>query len=411
MVSWTASQQNWGWCSVSNDEVTTRSILVLDTDSEAMENVDELLDGHKIYRARNVSDAQRKLVEEGIEIAVIGPGFAHESGVVEAATLLDVQPHLPLVLVAEGVTTDVLRAAIRVGYSDVIDTPLDDEKIATMLGYIEKAESFATASLSPKTSIGKVVTIMSPKGGAGKTVTTVNVALALAAMTGDPSRVVVLDADLQFGDVCISLQIDPRHTILDAARDIEKLDEPLLDSLLATHVTGMRVLSAPLEPSHADEVSTQVVVKTIGMLKKMFDYVVIDTAPFLDEPVLSILERSDTVLLVVDMDLPAVKNAKLALDTLKLIKFPFEKMKLVLNRVNSKAKLDIDELQRSLGLEVQAAIVSDKLVPRAVNEGEPVVMLYPRSKPAKNFRDVALLVFEGERHDEEEEAASRGWFK
>jgi pilus assembly protein CpaE len=398
---------------VSNDaaEVTTRSILVLDTDSEAMENAIELLDGHKVYQARNVSDAQRKLVEEGIELAVIGPGFAHEAGVNEAALLLDVQPRLPLVLVADGVTTDVLRVAIRVGYSDVIDTPLDEAKIATILGYIEKAATFAGGSASPKTKIGKVVTIMSPKGGAGKTVTTVNVALALAAMSGDSSRVVVLDADLQFGDVCISLQIDPRHTIVDAARDIEKLDEPLLDSLLATHSSGLRVLSAPLEPSLADEVSTQVVVKTIGMLKKMFDYVVIDTAPFLDEPVLSILERSDTVLLVVDMDLPAVKNAKLALETLKLIKFPFEKIKLVLNRVNSKAKLDINELQRSLGLEVQAAIVSDKLIPRAVNEGEPVVALYPRSKPAKNMRDVALLVFEGERQDEQEEAASKGWFK
>jgi pilus assembly protein CpaE len=398
---------------VSNNagDVATRSILVLDTDSEAITNVIELLNGHKVYSARNVSDAQRKLVEEGIELAVVGPGFAHESGVNEAALLLDIQPHLPLVLVAEGVTTDVLRAAIRVGYSDLLDAPLDEAKIATVLGHVDKAATLASSATSAKTRIGKVVTIMSPKGGAGKTVTTVNVALALAAMTGDSSRVVVLDADLQFGDVCISLQIDPRHTIVDAARDIEKLDEPLLDSLLSTHKTGMRVLSAPLEPSLADEVSTKVVVKTIGMLKTMFDYVVIDTAPFLDEPVLSILERSDTVLLVVDMDLPAVKNAKLALETLKLIKFPFEKIKLVLNRVNSKAKLDIDELQHSLELEVQAAIVSDKLIPRAVNEGEPVVMLYPRSKPAKNMREVAALVFEGERQDEQEEAASKGWFK
>ncbi len=389
---------------------STRSILVVDTDTAAMDAAVALLDGHKVYQARNISDAQRKLVEEGIELAMIGPGFAHEAGVNEASLLLDIQPALPIVLVADGLTTDVLRAAIRVGFKDVVDAPLNKAKIDAMLTHIEKAQAIVGQEFKPRTRIGKVVTIMSPKGGAGKTMTTVNVGLGLAMMSGAPERVVIMDADLQFGDVCISLQVEPQHTIVDAARDIDKLDEQLLDSLLATHTSGLRVLSAPLEPSLADEVSTQVVVKTLGMLKRMFDYVIIDTAPFLDEPVLSILERSDTVLLVVDMDLPAVKNAKLALDTLKLIKFPFEKIKLILNRVNSKARLDIHELERSLGLEVQAAISSDKLVPRAVNEGEPVVSLYPRSRVAKDLRGVAALVLDGEAIDEPEEE-KRGWFR
>ena len=383
---------------------------MVDTDTAAMDAAVSLLDGHKVYQARNISDAQRKLVEEGIELAVIGPGFAHEAGVNEASLLLDIQPSLPIVLVADGLTTDVLRAAIRVGFKDVIDAPLNKSKIDSMLQHIERAEAMVATDFKPKTKIGKVITIMSPKGGAGKTMTSSNVGLSLAMMSGAPERVVIMDADLQFGDICISLQVEPQHTIVDAARDIDKLDEPLLDSLLATHVSGMRVLSAPLEPSLADEVSTQVVVKTLGMLKRMFDYVVIDTAPFLDEPVLSILERSDVVLLVVDMDLPAVKNAKLALDTLKLIKFPFEKIKLILNRVNSKARLDIDELERSLGLEVQAAISSDKLVPRAVNEGEPVVSLYPRSRVAKDLRNVTSLVLDGEAMDEPQEE-KRGWFR
>jgi DNA-binding NtrC family response regulator len=106
---------------VSSD--TTRSILVVDTDAAAMEATLRLLDGHKVYTARKVSDAQRKLVEEGIELAIIGPGFAHEAGVNEAAILLDVQPSLPLVLVTEGFDTDVLLSAIRVGYKDVVDAP------------------------------------------------------------------------------------------------------------------------------------------------------------------------------------------------------------------------------------------------------------------------------------------------
>ncbi len=394
----------------ATDPNATRSILIVDTDPAALDATVKLLDGHKVYHVRNVSDAQRKLVEEGIELAIFGPGFAHEAGVNEAALLFEIQPQLPIVLVADGFTTEVLRASIRAGFKDVLDVPLNVAKIDSMLQHIDKVEAIVRGDRSAKMKIGKVITIMSPKGGAGKTVAAVNVGLALGMMTERPERVVMMDADLQFGDVCISLQVEPQHTIVDAARDIEKLDEQLLESLLAIHTSGMRVLSGPLEPSLADEVPTQVIVRTIGMLKRMFDYVIIDTAPFLDEPVLSILERSDVVLLVVDMDLPAVKNAKLALDTLKLIKFPFEKIKLVLNRVNSKAGLDINELERSLGLEVQAAISSDKLVPRAVNEGVPVVLLYPRSRVAKDMRGVASLVIDRAFVDEESEV-KRGWFK
>jgi pilus assembly protein CpaE len=393
----------------------TYSVLLVDADDGFLGATQRLLDGHKVYSARNISDAQRKLVEEGIDLAIVGPTFAHEAGVSETSLLFDVQPNLPILLVSEGLNTTVLRAALRAGIKDVMETPLTIGKLAEALGFVEQLAAQRGDDGRPKgkARIGKVVTIMSPKGGAGKTMTTVNVALTLAGW-GEPDKVVILDADLQFGDVCISLQVDPKHTIVDVARDIDKLDEELLRSLLARHSSGMRVLSSPLEPSLADEVSTQVVVKTIGMLKRMFNYIVIDTAPFLDEPVLSILERSDVVLLVVDMDLPSVKNAKLALDTLRLIKFPFEKIKLVLNRVNSKARLDIDELERSLGLEVMAAISSDKLVPRAVNEGEPVVSLYPRSRVARDLRSVArLAVDEGEISEEttEDEERGRRWFR
>ena len=371
-------------------EAATFSVLIVDPDDGFVEETKDLLDGHKSYTARNISDAQRRLVEEGIDLAVVGPTYAHEAGIAEASALFEVQPSLPVLLVVDEADTRVLRAALRSGIKDVLDMPLTSAQLEEATNLLELHRD-GEAKPAGKLRIGKVVTIMSPKGGAGKTMCSTNVALTLADWT-EPEKVVILDADLQFGDICISLQIDPVHTIVDVARDIDKLDEALLGSLLSRHDSEIRVLASPLEPSLADEISTQVIVKTLGMLKRMFDYVVIDTAPFLDEPVLSILERSDAVLLVVDMDLPSVKNAKLALDTLRLIKFPFEKIKLVLNRVNSKARLDIDELERSLGLEVMAAISSDKLVPRAVNEGIPVVSLYPRSRVARDLRGVARLV-------------------
>lgn len=387
-----------------------RSVMLVSGDATFVDGTKRFLNGHKIFTARNVTDAQRRMVEEHIDLAVLDSTYATESGVVDGGQLLQVDPDLPIVLVASALDMAVLRTALRIGYKDVVDAPVDRPKMEAMLGLIED-QAQREILKDTKTQIGRIVTIMSPKGGAGKTMTAANVGLQLA-MWGDPGRVVIVDADLQFGDICISMQIDPVHTIVEASRELEELDEELLRSLLSTHDSGLKVLAAPLEPSLADEVSTQAVVRTLGLLKRMFDYVVVDTAPFLDEPVLSILERSDDVLLVVDMDLPSVKNAKLALDTLKLIKYPFERMKLVLNRVNSKARLDIGELERSLQLDVQAAISSDKLVPRAVNEGEPAVSLYPRSRVAKDLRSVAMLVVDPEvTPGAAASDGSRKWFK
>jgi pilus assembly protein CpaE len=388
---------------------TNRTVLVVSGDQVFLDGTARFLKDHRVLAARNVTDAQRRIVEDGVDLAIFDPSFATDAGVSDGGQLLQVDPELPLVLVADTLDMSVLRTALRIGFADVVDAPVDRVKVDGMLELIDDQVQRAVLK-EAKARIGKIVTIMSPKGGAGKTMTTANVALQLA-MWGDPGRVVIVDADLQFGDICIAMQIDPIHTIVEAAADLDRLDDELLGSLLSTHESGLRVLAAPLEPSLADKVSTQVVVRVLGMLKRMFDYVVIDTAPFLDEPVLSILERSDDVLLVVEMDLPSVKNAKLALDTLKLLKFPLGKIRLVLNRMNSKARLDVGELERSLELEVQAAVSSDKLVPRAVNEGEPVVSLYPRSRVAKDLRGVARLVVDDESTPEVAEGdGQRKWF-
>jgi pilus assembly protein CpaE len=388
---------------------TNRTVLVVSGDQVFLDGTARFLKDHRVLAARNVTDAQRRIVEDGVDLAIFDPSFATEAGVSDGGQLLQVDPELPLVLVADTLDMTVLRTALRIGFADVVDAPVDRAKVDGMLELIDDQVQKAVLK-EAKARIGKIITIMSPKGGAGKTMTTANVALQLA-MWGDPSRVVIVDADLQFGDICIAMQVDPIHTIVEAAADLDRLDDELLESLLSTHESGLRILAAPLEPSLADKVSTQVVVRVLGMLKRMFDYVVIDTAPFLDEPVLSILERSDDVLLVVEMDLPSVKNAKLALDTLKLLKFPLGKIKLVLNRMNSKARLDVGELERSLELEVQAAVSSDKLVPRAVNEGEPVVSLYPRSRVAKDLRGVARLVVDEESTPEIAEGeGQRKWF-
>ena len=237
---------------------------------------------------------------------------------------------------------------------------------------------------------GRVITVMAGKGGSGKTVTAVNLATALTFAEG-PDMVVAVDADLQFGDVALLLQLEPTTTIVDVAAAIDTLSDPQLDGLLLRHESGLRVLPAPLLPTMAGSIAAQSIVSVIERLRGLYSRVVVDTAPIFDQMLVTLLDHSDDVVLVVDMDLPSVKNAKIALDGLRGAGYPIERIRLVVNRVNSKARLDIVELERSLGIPVVGSIPSDRLLPQSVNEGIPAVAFSPRSRVAKSFTDLAEL--------------------
>jgi pilus assembly protein CpaE len=235
---------------------------------------------------------------------------------------------------------------------------------------------------------GKVIAVMAGKGGSGKTVTATNLAIAIG-MRSDPERVAIVDADLQFGDVALLLQLDPVRTLDDVVGHVDSMSDERLDAALLRHESGIRVLPAPLLPVRAGEISAKSVVEVVDRLRSMFDTIVVDTGPVFDDGLITMLEHADQVISVVDMDLPSVKNAKVALDGLRQIGFDMDRIRLVVNRVNSKARLDLVELERSLGLRVGGSIPSDRLVPQSVNEGIPVLALSPRSKVARAFHALA----------------------
>ncbi len=267
-----------------------------------------------------------------------------------------------------------------------IDGP-DDEPPTEVVGFRRPSRP---AVRGRSVGSGTVITVMAGKGGSGKTVAATNLAMSLTDALGE-DRVVVLDADLQFGDVALLLQLDPSRTIVNASEAIDDLTEPRLDGLLLRHESGLRVLAAPLAPSSSEKVTPKTVVRLMDMLQGMYEFVIVDTAPIFDDALMTILEHSDEVVLVVDMDLPSVKNAKIALDTLRASGYPMGRVHLLVNRVNSKARLDLVELERALGMEVAASVPSDRLVPQSVNEGVPAVAMSPRSKVAKAFEALADL--------------------
>jgi pilus assembly protein CpaE len=238
---------------------------------------------------------------------------------------------------------------------------------------------------------GRVITVFSTKGGAGKSVVASNLAILLARKTDKP--VVLVDADLQFGDVAVMLKLTPQHTIVDAVGSMHRLDPQLMQSLLVKHdPSGVYVLPAPLEPAFADQVSAGDLAKIVQMLQTFAGYVVIDTPAQFNDVVLNLLEVSDDILLIAGMDIPNIKNVKLGLQTLRLLNTPMSKIKLVLNRANSKVKLDVSEVERALAVKADCLVPSDIVVPQSVNKGVPAVLDAPKSGVAKSLAQLADLL-------------------
>lgn len=373
------------------------NLLVVDTDDDFLAKAKELFDG-RLPTARSIEAASQVVATSDVRMVLLGPSYTQGTAMEEVRTLHNEDPSLIVMLVAESVTSDLLRQAMRSGVSDVIEIPLDEQKVEEAIERFAhdvlkrpKAAAASTAPAAPEEGEkGRIVTVWSAKGGSGTTVVATNLALLLNRI--QDKKVVLVDADLQFGDVCLVLQLEPKFTMVNAAHELHHLDGELLESLLTEHPSGLKVLAAPLEPAFADDITTAGLMHMIEILQENYDYILVDTASMLDELILSLVEKSDQVLMVVDMDLPSVKNAKLALDTLRLLKFSTGAVSLVMNRSNSRSKLDNKEIEAALKISIDAAVPSDALVAASVNEGRPVVESEPKSKVAKGLESVAALV-------------------
>jgi pilus assembly protein CpaE len=328
-------------------------------------------------------------------VAVLGPSCASPIGLADAEKLTAEHAELGAVLIADDLTTDLFRQALRAGIKDVLSAPVDTaaltdsvRRIADGLAAFRRTDAGGPA-VDPST-LGEVITVFSTKGGAGKSVIAANLAVILARRSDRP--VVLVDADLQFGDVAVMMKLAPQHTIVDAVGSADRLDASLLESLLVKHEpSGLFILPAPLEPQFADQISAAEMVHIVELLRTFAGHVVIDTPAHFNDVVLGLIELSDDVLLIAGMDIPNIKNVKIGLQTLRLLNTPMSKLHLVLNRANSKVKLDVGEVERTLQVKAEALIPSDVVVPQSVNKGTPVVLDSPKSGVSRSIEQLADL--------------------
>jgi pilus assembly protein CpaE len=330
--------------------------------------------------------AVKEIADRRPAVVVLGAELDAEDAFAVAATLDRRSPSISvLVHVEDG--PDAWRSALAAGVRGLITEETTDEELASMLDQAVLAAQAQTGVAGESTSLSRVITVVSPKGGAGKTVLATNLAVGLGACA--PRDVVLVDLDLQFGDAAYAMMLSPTHTIADAVSVVDDLDATTLKVFLTRHASGVFVLCAPEDAAAGEEISADSVAAILGLLASEFRFVVIDTGAGLSEHTLVALEQSTDIVLISDMDVPSVRNLRKAVVALDLLGMTSQDRRFVLNRADSKVGLSKEDVSNAAGMSVDDEIPSSRHIPVALNEGQPLLLKNPRLPASKCFARLA----------------------
>jgi pilus assembly protein CpaE len=323
-------------------------------------------------------------------VVCLGPDLPTSTALALAEAFDRDRPELAVVLLAQP-SADLWQAAVRAGVRDVVDPWSPDDGVGRALRAAKEVADRRRATMTQAheraaAATSRVVTMLSPKGGSGKTTVTTNLAVGLAG--AGAGAVAVVDLDLQFGDVASALQLTPEQTLADVARAPSDFDATMLKVFLSAHASGLFVLCAPESPVDADDISAGHTAAALELLRSEFAFVVVDTAAGIDEHSLAAVEASTDLVLVGAMDVASVRALRKQLDVLERLGMTHQQRHLVLNRADAKVGMDAGDIERVLGMSVDVAVPSSRLVPLGANEGRPVLSEPPRAPVARALQEL-----------------------
>jgi pilus assembly protein CpaE len=298
------------------------------------------------------------------------------------------RPDRPIIVAATGSPNGFVQEVFAAGADDIL--LLDDSETpgADAFFAMQKAMARRSGGHTPDEGRGSTICVLGPKGGIGKTLTAANLGASLA---DSGHRVVMVDLDLQFGDLGLALGLQPERTIYDLATSGGTLDAEKIDVYLSEHVSGARVLLAPLRPDQAGSITVEFLRDLYPILASAYEFVVIDTPPGFTPEVITTIDASTSICMIGMLDAPSLKNTKLGLETLELMAYPNDRIRIVLNRADTNVGISHADVLGVLGRAPDVLVPSQREIVRSINLGEPIVLSAKRSEPGKAFRALADL--------------------
>jgi pilus assembly protein CpaE len=378
-------------------------VLIVDDVAETRENIRRLLQFEKDLEVVGTENSGRSGIEAAWQlkpdVVLMDINMPDMDGITATERIRSMNPVIQIVMLSVQGDSNYMRRAMLAGARDFLTKPpAVDELIAALrlagkMAKEERAKSIAasqmvTGRLSLSTilpsTLGKIITIYSPKGGTGATTLAVNLAITLRS---EDAPVLIVDGNLQFGDVAVFMNEQVRNSVLELAPRVDELDPDVVDEVIILHkASGVQILAAPPRPEYADKVTPEQFKKLLEYLRTMFHYIVVDTSSGLSDVVLAAMDASDLIVLITTQEIPAIKSARQFLDVAEVLNIDINRILFVMNRFDRRIGILPEKISESFKHRIVAVLPFDeRVVIPSVNRGIPF-MLGDRSKPiSKGF--------------------------
>jgi pilus assembly protein CpaE len=364
------------------------TFAILSTGLECFKELRGALAAQEGARLLVGGDDPEQIFEEIVRLApnaaVISLGASPEAELRFVERVARECPRTAVICASRDSSPDTILRSIRAGAREFLRLPVIPDEFKTV--YARISQFCAVQPEAPKKR-GRVVAVFSSKGGCGTTFVASNVAASLEAPA------VLVDLNLHAGDLGLFLGVEPKFSIADVVEHRERVDDSLLKSFLVPHSAKLSLLAAPREADSADDIEPEHVFQVLELLRERFDYVVIDPQHTFDAITLAALDQADDILLVLTLDIPAIRSTQRALQIFDRLGYPRHKIHIVVNRFSRQIDLDLRQVERFLGERVMGYVQSDyKTAVNSINLGKPLVESEPTSKIAAELRQITATV-------------------
>ncbi len=369
-------------------------VLVIEATQAERNTITEILNNVEyiilVGESDSIDEAIDFIEDNSVDVILLG-SKVNDDGYKAAEKISSEFPELAIIMLEDDLKEETMHKAIFAGAKDVLIKPYTPSKLVDTIYRVNQLtkkkvmiHKDSSSKARRKASSGQVITVFSTKGGVGKTFIATNVAVSISKNTG--KRVVLVDLDLDFGNAALALNILPKFTISDIVDDIRNIDSDLIESYLIPHESGIKVLPANAQPQINEFINAEHIDIILRTLQSSFDYVVVDMPSRFYDPVNPAFAIADKLLIITTPEVSTVRNVKASLITLGELNYPKAKIRIILNKLDSRGEIKPKDVEATLNQSVYAVIAADyKDAVSSLNQGIPIVIRNPRDTISKGI--------------------------